>query len=656
MRRRIVLLIGVGLALTLTGCPRQTTITGVTITPDQLQLDVGATATLSAHVHGLGRPSQAVAWTSDRTSVATVTASGVVTGVAEGHATITATCAADPAHAASAAVQVTREDQGSDPMPAAELSITGVPERPCVGQPFTLLAHVEYEEWFSPDWIAWTVTAAGAAPRRQSGPRLELLIDRESDLVIEAVFTDRERQSVTESVRLRIEHCVIANPDTVVVHTGHATFAEYTLVIDVLHNDISSAGEALSIASIELPAPGHGPFPRASIVTLAESGREAIRYTGGPSGEFRYVVSDESDRRDTGTVTIQPEDAGMRRERFFEYPAAIDCSYLPWEGRPLPCCINERDDIAWNFGTDFPSEPPFEPRTWRARVSYHDGRQVDLGTLGGEHSVAHGLNDHGVVVGASSTATGAGHAFRWSPETGMVDLGTAGGRNSIALAVSNQGHVVGFSERPDGSVRAIAWTRDGAVIDVGAAFGDDALSWATGVVDSVRWGPVVVGVVWRPAGVPQPSGGFMWIDANRDGVARQDEITWLGDLGEGPSSVIAVNATLQVIGHAALDGQLRGFVWSHASGEMVALEAPAGSRTQLSGINRHGRVVGTLEREDGMMAGVIWESGRLVEPRELLPAGEILAQLVDVNDRGNLLGNAFDVGTACSHPYRFVSE
>ena len=53
---------------------------------------------------------------------------------------------------------------------------------------------------------------------------------------------------------------------------------------------------------------------------------------------------------------------------------------------------------------------------------------IDLGTLGGDLSVATSINAHGQVVGHAQTATGELHAFRWDPDTrAMRDLGTLGG-------------------------------------------------------------------------------------------------------------------------------------------------------------------------------------------------------------------------------------
>jgi probable HAF family extracellular repeat protein len=58
------------------------------------------------------------------------------------------------------------------------------------------------------------------------------------------------------------------------------------------------------------------------------------------------------------------------------------------------------------------------------------GTLLDLGTLGGDGSLAYAVNESGLVVGRSTTAGGWEHAFAWTAAGGMVDLGLWVGRGA----------------------------------------------------------------------------------------------------------------------------------------------------------------------------------------------------------------------------------
>jgi uncharacterized protein YjdB len=65
--------------------------TGVTVSPTTAEIDVAATQQLTATVAPADASDKAVSWSSSATGVATVSQSGLVTGVSAGTATITAT-------------------------------------------------------------------------------------------------------------------------------------------------------------------------------------------------------------------------------------------------------------------------------------------------------------------------------------------------------------------------------------------------------------------------------------------------------------------------------------------------------------------------------------------------------------------------------------
>ncbi len=66
-------------------------VTGVEISPNTLSINIGATGQLNASVIPSNAINQNLNWSSNNTSVATVDASGLVTGISEGTATISAT-------------------------------------------------------------------------------------------------------------------------------------------------------------------------------------------------------------------------------------------------------------------------------------------------------------------------------------------------------------------------------------------------------------------------------------------------------------------------------------------------------------------------------------------------------------------------------------
>jgi hypothetical protein len=81
-------------------------VTDVIVTPASVDIEVGDTARLQAEVRGDRNPSQAVRWSSDDVEVATADDEGVVTGVAEGEATVAATSVEDPTVSDSAEVVI----------------------------------------------------------------------------------------------------------------------------------------------------------------------------------------------------------------------------------------------------------------------------------------------------------------------------------------------------------------------------------------------------------------------------------------------------------------------------------------------------------------------------------------------------------------------
>lgn len=97
-------------------------VTGVTLNKSSITLFVGKTETLIATVAPNDATNKAVTWSSDKESVATVNANGVVTAKAEGTATITVTTE-DGNKTATCEVTVKKEETPDVPVPETGLSL-----------------------------------------------------------------------------------------------------------------------------------------------------------------------------------------------------------------------------------------------------------------------------------------------------------------------------------------------------------------------------------------------------------------------------------------------------------------------------------------------------------------------------------------------------
>jgi len=86
---------------------------------------------------------------------------------------------------------------------------------------------------------------------------------------------------------------------------------------------------------------------------------------------------------------------------------------------------------------------------------------VDLGNLGGTNVIAYDISDDSLVVGRSSTITGAFRPFLWQQGSGMTDLGSLGGSFAAARGINHSAQVVGHSLIPTSTglsdSRAFIW-------------------------------------------------------------------------------------------------------------------------------------------------------------------------------------------------------
>ena len=161
-----------------------------------------------------------------------------------------------------------------------------------------------------------------------------------------------------------------------------------------------------------------------------------------------------------------------------------------------------------------------------------DGTSMrDLGTLSGQLSIAHGINDDGMIVGAAEVAPGPWWHAAIFDGASNVDLGTLGGLDSWAVAVNASGQIAGSStymvgDRDSGTYHPFLWD-DSSMRDLGTLGGTHAEAW--GMNDDGH----VVGHSELGSGF----GGihaFLW-----DGSAMRD-LNTLIDANERPYVVLEV--------------------------------------------------------------------------------------------------------------------
>ncbi|MCL2861433.1 MAG: Ig-like domain-containing protein [Firmicutes bacterium] len=126
----------------------------VTISGGELQLNVNSYFTLTASVYPLNATPNEVAWTSGNTAFATVDSNGVVTGVAPGHVTITATITGSvPLRVATREIEIIPAGQSPIVSPTG-VAITGV-SAVNVGETTAALTATVSPQGAYPNTIVW---------------------------------------------------------------------------------------------------------------------------------------------------------------------------------------------------------------------------------------------------------------------------------------------------------------------------------------------------------------------------------------------------------------------------------------------------------------------------------------------------------------------
>jgi probable HAF family extracellular repeat protein len=235
------------------------------------------------------------------------------------------------------------------------------------------------------------------------------------------------------------------------------------------------------------------------------SGESAFRYTKEAKEQMENVAerSPKGLHRGFGiegsglVVGDSNFDTPYRRAAIFNNGIATELGTLRGGVYSRANAINSQ---GWVVG--FTSENLDQPdgRAFLIRAFERGARMIELGTLGGLHSQAFGVNDSGFVTGNSEVGekSEATHAFIWHEKNGMVDLGTLAGDFSYGTFINANSHIVGYSTINADNDRVHAFLYDGSMmIDLGSLGGasmESDRSFALGVNGSDE----VVGYSYLP--------------------------------------------------------------------------------------------------------------------------------------------------------------
>ncbi|MDO9236371.1 MAG: PEP-CTERM sorting domain-containing protein [Aquabacterium sp.] len=271
---------------------------------------------------------------------------------------------------------------------------------------------------------------------------------------------------------------------------------------------------------------------------------------------------------------------------------------------------------------------------------------TDLGTLGST-SHAYGINNAGQVVGTfGENNSELYHAAVWNGTT--VSVLDTQNKLSAAYGINNVGQVVGRS-----TLGATLW-QGGTASALESADG-----FALGINDAGQT-TVVLGAAASSTGRAINASGAIVGNISVGGADHAtlwqgNQVTELSTLGGTDGVASAINDAGQVVGGSSTaDGSFHATLWQGTTAVDLGLANNAYSAAY--GINNTGTVVGEYRANDGAYHGAIWSAGTGVDLNTLMDAdavaaGWILGAARGINDKGWIVGTAYNTNTLELHAY-----
>jgi len=284
-------------------------------------------------------------------------------------------------------------------------------------------------------------------------------------------------------------------------------------------------------------------------------------------------------------------------------------------------------------------EAPLRP----APPATHAYEPLDLGTLGGNSTVATAINDRGQIVGWSFTAAGAPHAFLWE-DGAMRDLGTLVAQEpdpvfhtrSVAGAINNAGLIAGSAEDESFMLKLVVW-ENGVIRALGPDASDreirvDGMNARGDIVASIEPAEYDGRVVVWQNGVVQPvehlPGGWNWTYA-----------TAMNGAGDVVGASTADQSSAQAFFHPFVwrDGVTTDLGVFGITGNCTDPNEPScnSAEGEALDVNDAGVVVGWSQDSSGLPRPFIWQDGTL---RDLGVFPGVKAYALAINERGQVAG------------------
>ncbi|MBP0132435.1 MAG: PEP-CTERM sorting domain-containing protein [Nitrosospira sp.] len=253
---------------------------------------------------------------------------------------------------------------------------------------------------------------------------------------------------------------------------------------------------------------------------------------------------------------------------------------------------------------------------------------TDLGTLGGSHSMAMGINNAGQVVGFFTiigSDNSYNHAAIWNGTIGTVLVGSLGEYGSYASDINNAGQVVGSASGGGIGLEAILW--NGTIpLEFGKASDAYAINDAGQVVG------------WYDHCVLGCAHATLW-----NGTTPTD----LGTLGGTGSSAFGINNASQVVGYAFTTGNAtyHATIWNGTT--PTDLGTLGGLISSAYAINDAGQVVGgSYTSDNAAYHATIWNG---TTPTDLGTLGGLISFAYAINDAGQVVGDSYTSDNATYH-------